>query len=351
MAKIRIVLADTDEKYLMPLEKRFIEGFGDRGELHIITDKSYVQTFFSEPQTLDILIINENLYEEEYEKHNIANIFLLIEQVTKEDAGSLNSNRIYKYTSVKDIYHHVVNNVTGTLLDDIRKSGDTKCIFVYSPIGGAGTTTISAGICSVLAQSNQRVLYIGMDTLQSFGWIMEKPATLPAEIEKKLLSQSSFVYHLVKPYIVEQQFYLIPPFSRMLSALNIQETSFCELIESIRVTNDFDYIVIDGDGNFTETVSKLMGQVHHIVIVARQDKISAHKLECLLKNIDCSDSNRFCFICNGYLENKENALTEIEGGGQCKISEYIAQQETIDMMKIKNVSQIRGIQKIAFMFM
>ena len=62
MNKLKIVLADTDENYLAPLERKFIDEFEDNGEIHVITDREYLRKYFSVPQSLDILLIDEAVF-------------------------------------------------------------------------------------------------------------------------------------------------------------------------------------------------------------------------------------------------------------------------------------------------
>ena len=41
MARPRVIVADTDESYVIPLQKKFAELFADKIDLEIITDKDY----------------------------------------------------------------------------------------------------------------------------------------------------------------------------------------------------------------------------------------------------------------------------------------------------------------------
>ena len=109
---LSIVLCDEDERYLVPLELKFTEEFGEKAEIIVITDKEYLKSFFSTPQNIDVLIINEDLYAEEYEKQDISNVFLLSEVDNSMQTENMILKRIYKYTSVKQIYNDVVNNMS-----------------------------------------------------------------------------------------------------------------------------------------------------------------------------------------------------------------------------------------------
>ena len=95
-----------------------------------------------------MLIINEDLYDEEYEKQDISNVFLLSEVDNSMQTENMILKRIYKYTSVKQIYNDVVNNMSSETLKTIgdRENNETEFIMVYSPSGGSGNTLVSMGI-------------------------------------------------------------------------------------------------------------------------------------------------------------------------------------------------------------
>lgn len=46
MARPRVIVADTDESYVIPLQKKFAELFADKIDLEIITDKDYLISYF-----------------------------------------------------------------------------------------------------------------------------------------------------------------------------------------------------------------------------------------------------------------------------------------------------------------
>lgn len=45
MAKPRIIVADTDINYIIPLQLKFVEVFFEKVDLEIITDKEYLCSF------------------------------------------------------------------------------------------------------------------------------------------------------------------------------------------------------------------------------------------------------------------------------------------------------------------
>ena len=144
---------------------------------------------------------------------------------------------------------------------------------------------------------------------------------------------------------------MMPPFTRMLSSLNIREDSFVRLLETIVAAREFDYIVVDGAAGFSETVSRIMSMSQHILIIAQQDEASRYKMSCLLSNLDCSDDGRFIFICNKYEPSKENRLGALEKEGSLRISEYIPRDNDSELLMPEAAGQMKSLQRIAYMFM
>lgn len=351
MASIKILLVDLDEMYLMPLERKFIDEFENKAELYVITDINYLNEFFSVPQKFDIMIMNETLYDERFDRHNISNVFLLTEQVPNYlETGRLDNNRIYKYTSVKEIFNEVINRSSTRMAEALEQTHETKVIMIYSPIGGIGKTTIATGLCAALKKSHKDVLYMNTDSLQDFGYIMKKPYVLTGGTDKPVSMNRDHIYEMVKPQISKELFDILPPFERALSSLNIKENNYQHLIQCIKQSNDYDFIVVDSTSNFTEETARLMGSSNYIVIIVGQDKNSAFKINCLLKNIDCSDQKKFIFVCNKYRSDMENSIMTETFETSFHISEYVNEMKYDDANEIESVGNHQGIHKLAFTF-
>lgn len=108
MANPIIIIADTDEKYIAPLQYKFINDYFNNIDLEVITDKEYFDEYFSTPQNAEVLIVSEDLYQSSLKKHDIKNIFIMSEQMDDDATGDLNINRLYKYTSIREIFSEIV---------------------------------------------------------------------------------------------------------------------------------------------------------------------------------------------------------------------------------------------------
>ena len=351
MSLTRIVVAEPDEQYILPLERKFIEEFGDKAEINIITDIDYLHMFFSKPQNIDVLVINENIYESSFHKHNIQNVFMLSENETEENlTADLDINRIYKYTSVKEIFNTIVNNMTASVTENTVQKKQTKIITVYSPIGGAGKTTIATGIASALAKAYKKVLVVGIDSLQGYSYYIETPTYLNNSVEKMIKNENEHIFNSLKAYILSEFVDFMPPFMSLCS-LNLSASNYAYLINSIAESASYDYIIIDTSSEFSEIITKLMGISTNVIIALEQDKYSSYKFNCLLNSIDCSDTNKFIFVCNKYESDQENYLVKDDVINKFSISEYISFKNEIPQLSLKEISDVKSYQKIAYMFL
>lgn len=351
MSKLVVVLADEDARYLMPLELKFIEEFDDRAEIIVITDKEYLNQFFSIPQKIDILIINEALYSQELGKQNIGNIFLLMESNFVTGTEDININRIYKYTSVKEIYNEVINNSSSKVLNPIAQQDKTTVIMTYSPCGGVGKTTISIGIAAAIAKTYKRTLYINTESLQSFNYLLKNKCYLSNDFEKQLISHDNQILNSLQSSLGKEVFDYILPFKQATCSLNIQIEDYRYLIEKIKSSSLYDYVIVDTSTDFNSEKTMLMSYCDKVILVTAQDEVSIAKLESLLNNIDCSDNNKFIFVCNKYDETKINYLLKDDLINKCPINEYInkfdKEKANVD---VEFLASNEHFQKLAYMF-
>lgn len=168
MARPKVIIADEDASYIVPLQFKFVTDFFNKIDLEIITDRAYFDEYFSRPQNAEILIISDDLYDSSLQRHNIQNIFVMMEQYDEGSTGELNVNQIFKYTSIKEIFNEIIGKSAGELNVATVEKKETQIIVFTSGYGGAGKTTISRNVALCLANNYKRVLYVNNGSLQSF---------------------------------------------------------------------------------------------------------------------------------------------------------------------------------------
>ena len=207
MARPKVIIADEDASYIVPLQFKFVTDFFNKIDLEIITDRAYFDEYFSRPQNAEILIISDDLYDSSLQRHNIQNIFVMMEQYDEGGTGDLNVTQLFKYTSIKEIFNEIIGKSAGALNVATVEKKETQIILVTSAAGGVGKTTVAMGVAACLAQNYKRVLYIEAARLQSAQCMLENDTPISSpDIYTKLLNPSDSIYADIKHVIRKEVF-------------------------------------------------------------------------------------------------------------------------------------------------
>lgn len=349
MGKPRIVIADTDENYIAPLQQKFIETFFDKIDLEIITEKSYFDSLFSSPQKMDILVVSEEFYSIELQRHNIGNVFLMTEQPSDGQTSDLLATKIFKYAkNVKEIFNEIIGSSSEPLRVKTEIKKQTQTVLISSASGGAGKTTIALGVAACLSQAHKRVLYIDAEFIQNFQFFLNNKTPISNELLPKFQIGNEQLYMDVQSYIRRELFEYLPPFRAAISAYNISFGIFSYLIEQIKRTNIYDFIIVDTDSSFSDEKGDLIDHADKVFLITRQDFYSVYKTNCMLNNINYSDAEKFMFLCNAFQTEYENALLNTESHSGFMANEYIHWIPECEKMRLEELAKVDGLQKIAY---
>lgn len=351
MAKPRIIIADTDFNYIIPLQLKFVEDFFEKIDLEIITEKDLFTDIFSISQRADILVISEDMYDCSMQRHNISHFFLMTEQYEEESTADLRVNRIFKYTSIKEIFNEIIGKSGDTLKleQDIKQA--SQVVLFYSASGGTGKTTAAMGVSASLTKNYKKVLYINASRLQSFQHMLENPASITAADVYAKLSGDGLenVYADVKHVIRKELFSYLPPFKAALMSLGLRYRVFGEIIKSARKSGEFDFIIVDADVAFDEDKAELINLADKVVIVTNQSKAAVSATNTLVANINGLNTDKYIFVCNNFDKLQSNALISPQISLKFTVSEYIDHFRFYEQMKLDDLSKESSIQRVAFL--
>lgn len=347
MGRPLIVIADTDENYLITLENRLIGQFDDNVDLEIISDREYFQSFFSVPRTAEIVAVDEKLYNKDLQKHNISNLFVFTEQTDNIGTEETAVNVIFKYTGIKEIINELLYRSKEKLFTEQKKKDETKIISFYSAVGGSGKTALSIGLAASLVQNHYRVLYINTESIQNFSWYLYDQSFVTSPGYKIIRENRMNLYQGVKNLIRKEGFSYLPPFSATLDIANLDYGIFLNLIKTAQESNDFDYIVVDIEAGYQPERLAIINSSDKVIITTMQDEASLNKTSYLVKNFDFQNKDKYLFICNKFQNGVENH--NLNGKGAFQIDEYIELVE-LPLKKVQDILQIRGIQRLAYTF-
>lgn len=350
MAKPRIIIADTDPNYIIPLQLKFVQDFFEEVDLEIITDEVFFDTLFAAPQRADILIISEDLYSTAIRRHNIPHIFLMTEQYEEDSTADLNINRIFKYTSIKEIFNEITGKSADVFKFNKKVAQETQIVLVYSASGGTGKTTVAMGVSASLTKNYKRVLYINAARLQVFQHILDNSSAITtSDVYAKLATPTEGIYHEIKHVIRKEIFSYLPPFKAALMSLGLQYSVFEKLITSAKKSGDYDYIVVDADTTFDEDKAELLNLADKVLIVTEQNLAAVLGTNTLVSNVNGMSGDKYIFVCNNFQKENSNALVSPSISLKFTVSDYVDHFHYYEQMSLDDFSKESSIQRIAFL--
>lgn len=349
MEKPRVVIAEDDLTYIGPLQSRFIYEFFDDIQLEVITDESYFEEMFQSLQKMDVLILNDKFYREDFEKHEIKNIFVLTETQDAGEEKAEHINTLYKYTNVKGIFLEIVGK-SGLKIPTQNETKDPEIILVTAASGGTGKTTVALGVAAALSDMYKRVLYIEASCLNTFQYYLknQEPITRQ-EIYTRLFHAGPNIYQEIKIELRKEKFTYMPPLKGALMAYGINDISlYGKIAMSAKASGEFDYIIIDADSIFDNSKADMMNIADKVIFVIEHTPQAAYAANILVNNISNIDAGKYLFICNKYTKRKKDTFL-IQGSNNFKIDEYVDVFEDYNNMSCEDFAKVEMIRKIAFL--
>lgn len=340
MEKRKIIFAESEEAYIYSIINKFIEEQGESLRIECITDESYLSSISEEPVKCDILVMKEEWYHTYFHKQNIPEIFLLCENTGGDAAQGI--RRIYKYSSVKEIYLDIVSGLN--MEKQIRKK-DRKTILyaVHSAVGGAGKTTLALGLCAALKKYSSRVLYISFENIQNFNYLMD---------DREYIEYSSFKQKVdggFETVAREQGFEYVPPLKKSALSNGISYSRLLTILEQTRSRCVYDYMVVELPLDLDMERLQVFNAADKVILITRQDALSVWKTERFLENIDYTDWNRFMLICNFYQEKEENCAIHSR---KLSVSDYIPQLENPEELQtVRQIGQSSVFDRLVYLLL
>ena len=350
MARTRIIAADTDANYIMSLQLKFAEEFFEKIDLEIITEESYFEELFSVPQKAEILIVSEDLYNLSLQRHNIDHVFLMTEQYEEGSTEDLNVNKIYKYTSIKEIFNEIAGKSINVLTGTSKVKKESQILLVYSANGGVGKTTVALGLSACLTYNYKRVLYINASSLQTFQRMMENASPISGnDIYAKLSNASETIYNNMKHVIRKEIFSYLPPFKSTLMSLGVPYSIYEKIAVAAKKSSEYDFVIVDADSAFDNDKASLINVADKVIIVTNQNSASIYATNLLVSNINGISGEKYTFVCNNFNQEEDNALISPSITMKFTVEDYIEHIYHYDSVKCMDLAKSKGMQKIAFL--
>ncbi|WP_432408055.1 AAA family ATPase [Wukongibacter sp. M2B1] len=323
MAKLHLIIADMDEYYVESIANYITDNYSQRFQITCITKQNFLSDYFSvNKKEVDILLLSPEWYTDVFPKEMVNTPIILSRGMLDIEMNGWDV--INKYQKGDRLVSNIIDcfaerNPDKYCIIDGEKR--TKVISVYSPIGGAGKTSIAVGLSVRAACREKTVFYLNLEDIQStphffdcktrqnfsnmLYYIKENKKNITLKIEG--IRNTDFQHSI---------HYFSPPDNIM----DLNETSPDEiksLLHQLKISNNYDLIVIDMSSNIDDRNISILKESDQIVLINQHDSLAMMKIDLFLKELEIlSKRNKLnllektTIVLNKYLE---NGMLQIEG--------------------------------------
>lgn len=320
--KIKLAILESDVSYLKRIVSVFNTKFVDRLEIYSFTDKEVALSIL-EKKRINVLLASDVFEIEEVE---IPKQCAFAYFVDSSEIDSVNGQKaICKFQKAETIYRDILgiyaensgNTATFKMMD-----GTCKVLMFSSPAGGVGNSTMAAAFSVCCAKRGKKVLYLNLEKLGSADAFFSADGSLTMSDVLYALKGKKTKLSFKIESCVKQDKSGVYFFSQTKFALDMAELSYedwGQLINELRITGIYEFIIVDMDFVLDEEYLKLYEMANEVVWINSGTSITNGKTyrafqACRMieqdKHIHIIEkivlaynrfSNKFCKIIDGEL--------------------------------------------------
>lgn len=295
---IRLAVASTDAEYL----RRFVSALEQNPQLDISV-YSDMDSLLQEvgKSHFDVFLFSSELIADDrkcLELKADLRIQLSDENDSKEGIGDI--KYVSKYQRVSRIYSKILDyyaEVGGR--KGIEDATYAQFITFYSPIGGAGKTTLALTSAMKYAKQGKRTFYMNLEGMAS------EDCFLPQDHEKgfsdlmRFLDTDTNFRMKIEGMMKEKtdRLFYINHFSSPNDLYDMTLEEMQSLVEVVRKTGLFEVVVADMGTELSEKNLALFELSDRIVVVDKPDEISARKMRCFCEQHHIMNRNASKMLC------------------------------------------------------
>ena len=307
--KIKLAILEKDKSYLSRVVTAFGTRYAEKIEIYSFTDPDVALQTLSSAK-IDVLLASDSFDIDVSKLPTRCAFAYLVDSV---GISTLNEQRaICKfqkadliYKQILSVYSEKASRIIGFRMNDDKS---TTLAFI-SPSGGVGTSSMAAACAIHFAAQKKKVLYLNLEkfgsadvffsgqgqfTLRDIIFALKSGKTnLPLKLESCVKQDRRGVY-----------FYSAPKIALDMMELSPKDTK--QLINELKLTGEYDYIILDMDFSLSKDYLDIYRQVHALIMVGNGSESSNLKitrayeaLSILEHNADAPLESRMAFIYNG----------------------------------------------------
>lgn len=291
MGRLSLILADNDSSYAAGLEKFLVINHPRKFDIFSFSSYEKLADFLDNNDRKDILLINSGMYSEELRKKNIGSLIFLSGDNTDSVPEGLGS--VFKYQHIDKLVTDMIRLYTADCHRECPApvKSRTKLICVCSSAGGAGVSSISAGLSILCAGRGLRTFYLNLENIPSTGVYLQSV--------NRECNFSNVIYHLkekgtnlglklegLKSCDLRSGVSFFPPPDSILELEELTARDISALLNEFKTGASYDAVFIDMAACLDKRASAVFSAADMILLVVVPGENTSEKLRRLKEGFD-----------------------------------------------------------------
>lgn len=200
-----------------------------------------------------------------------------------------NCAKVLKYQRVSNIYKDILREYADKAggAEEFGNRMKTCLIGVYSPVGGAGKTTIALALASRLKAMGNQILFVNTEQLESSSIVNRHDEdSMAMLIEDTGNENVNFKVKLmaVSKHGMDDLEYL-EGFTRLVDYDAVTEEEITRVFERIKKESDYQYVIIDMASHLDQVNKAVFALADQIILVERPGELPVKKVELFAQQV------------------------------------------------------------------
>lgn len=277
MIKKKLILADSDERYLKELSYYFMENI-PQFEVLVFTKKEKLHQFLEQDGKADVLVVDE-VFADARMKELTPDMTRIVLSTSMSPADGFEA--VKKYQRMESLSKSILLKYAqdSNTLETVKGNSDTRITVFYSPSGGTGKTTLALALAVTSTKMGLRTLYLNLEEIDSVKDVLGKTAGSLSDLFLALKTKGMNVGIKLKGCAEAEPtagFYYISGVDSISEFEEIDDEDMGKFLKTIRELAEYDLVVIDLDSGFTDKARRLLKEADTIMVpfVADEGNIS-----------------------------------------------------------------------------
>lgn len=350
--KYRIAVIDKDEIYLERFAQTFGEKYPDRLDVYLYTS---LQAYNNRKETakLDLVLAESNTVTLDKLPAGVTVAFL----VEERDLEAINGIRaICKYQKHEALIKQILEmclekeSIQYTKKNVLGKV--TKVMYVTSPSGGKGTTTVAVAAAKTFASTGKKVLYISFEKNAATEIFFHSDAENNfTDVIYSLKSKKGNLISRIET-IVQQDISGVYFFNACRSVLDMNELTYEDvriMLQDICSLGSYEYIVMDSVLEYNDNGFFLCDYADDIVVVTSAGDMGREKLSRMglaLKIWDQEKDSRLISKVSLLYNHVNGEIEDAEMANTFKVAGYIPEYaDTNESQIVQSIIEMTLFEK------